>query len=1063
MKRKALRFTSAVFLIVMSILGLIVQPAIACNSDNSAKNFTVQDTDPSNFIFKGSIGNSHKVNEAFAVNVFITNYGQAGKPLTLDYDVPVTVKLKGPGHYEKDYPATLSKGEKYATVYVTCPSAGVWSIYVSGHQEKNGSNKHDEDSDLTLAGPWTFYVGSKDGVVLSIQPSEATMPSGDTKQFQAYFVYSNMEPIDVTDICSWGSSDNNVATVNTAGMSNRLFGFSRVFALFYGNNNNNNENDNENEDGKGKDNGNGNGNNKDDENKSNGNGNVNGNGNGGNGNHYGWQDVGQNAGEYDGQAGLVTADNAGTATITASFDSFFWNYVINPIFELLHIPVEDTATAKVTVMSPTLYITPENPSVAVDDTIQMKAQFVYPDSDKTVDDVTEKATWSSSSNNATVDSKGVVTGVKEGTANISVAYKGKTQSTNVTVIGAQTFQITPQTTDVDLNGTADLKAQIIYADGSSSDVTEDTNWSVDDATIASVDKNGVITGLKLGTTVIKGKYKGKYENSATVTVVNPVLKISPSSPPPTIPINGTIQLQALLGAKIVTNEVNWSVDSSGIATMVAGSPGLFKGLKPGNATITVIYNGQTTSITLIVAQPTLSITTDKTRINTGEPLQLHAYYYDGVNNPSTDVTNEANWSTELFNNCQLGLLTATQEGSITVKASYQGVEAERVIYAVQPKLIISAAPDRASLNVGGSTVKLQAAYIDSDTDNSGIDVTNSAAWSSDDSSVLSVSNIGVVQAFKPGETTIHVSYNGVGGTRVVSASRLMKAFEPVLTFNTTKTKVNVNSTLDLTVLSTDAFGTDTDVTRSVKWETSDPSVLTVSTTGRVTGVKAGKAIVTATYITQDGVTVTKQIELEVCLPTLSVQPSLVLVEVGVTSNTRLNAIYTDADGERDVSSGVTWSSSSPNIASIDSSNGNGVKGNSAGSAIITASYPVPGSLTHEPLTARTSVSVINPQSTKLVIEPYTTSSDVGTKIQYRAYLNGIDVTDQVNWSTSDDNALSIGNVNDANNKKGLAEIKNPAGRPVTITAAYEGITGTAYLKIGPPGVVWEVEPAPQGN
>lgn len=179
--------------------------------------------------------------------------------------------------------------------------------------------------------------------------------------------------------------------------------------------------------------------------------------------------------------GKVTAVNAGLATIT--------------------VTTEDgakTAVCNVTVIARVTGVTLDKTALEVfvgrNDTLT--ATIAPADAtDKTV-------TWSTSDAAvATVDANGKVTGVAEGTATITVTTNDGnfTASATVTVKPVACEGVTlPATSSVILGSKTTLTPTFTPADTTNKNVT----WSSSDETIATVDENGVVKGVKSGTATI---------------------------------------------------------------------------------------------------------------------------------------------------------------------------------------------------------------------------------------------------------------------------------------------------------------------------------------------------------------------------------------------------------------------------------------------------------------------------------------------------------------------------------------------------------------------------------
>ena len=117
----------------------------------------------------------------------------------------------------------------------------------------------------------------------------------------------------------------------------------------------------------------------------------------------------------------------------------------------------------------------------------------------------KKVIWTSTDESvATVNVSGVVTGVAEGTATISVTTEdgGKTASCTVTVSSTEvnvTDVILDKESMVLLTGESDnLVATIVPDDATNQNLT----WSSEDETIATVDASGLVKGVSVGETMI---------------------------------------------------------------------------------------------------------------------------------------------------------------------------------------------------------------------------------------------------------------------------------------------------------------------------------------------------------------------------------------------------------------------------------------------------------------------------------------------------------------------------------------------------------------------------------
>ena len=199
--------------------------------------------------------------------------------------------------------------------------------------------------------------------------------------------------------------------------------------------------------------------------------------------------------------------------------------------------------------------------------------------------------WTSSNNDiAVVDENGFVTGISNGDVTITATTEnGKTATWNVTVISTPLsigLDKENVTLDISTNKTYQFKATI-YPSTANTDIG--LTWSSSDNSVATVNKDGVVTGVKNGTTVITVVTENKKVTSASVTVqTSPVsISISPSSA--TIDLsaeNKSVQLKATISPNTtnIKDKITWTSTNNNIATV--DSNGLVRGYANGTVTIT---------------------------------------------------------------------------------------------------------------------------------------------------------------------------------------------------------------------------------------------------------------------------------------------------------------------------------------------------------------------------------------------------------------------------------------------------------------------------------------------
>ncbi|MCB9547706.1 MAG: Ig-like domain-containing protein [Myxococcales bacterium] len=112
--------------------------------------------------------------------------------------------------------------------------------------------------------------------------------------------------------------------------------------------------------------------------------------------------------------------------------------------------------------------------------------------DGTSRDVTAEATWTSSNPDVASVSAGVITAVGVGTATITVELQQARASIDLTVVEAapslMAIDISPEAPRLALEGEEQFKATARYTDGSTADVTDQVEWTVDDDRVLGIDE-----------------------------------------------------------------------------------------------------------------------------------------------------------------------------------------------------------------------------------------------------------------------------------------------------------------------------------------------------------------------------------------------------------------------------------------------------------------------------------------------------------------------------------------------------------------------------------------------
>ena len=359
--------------------------------------------------------------------------------------------------------------------------------------------------------------------------------------------------------------------------------------------------------------------------------------------------------------GKVTAVAEGTATIT--------------------VKTKDggkTATCKVTVTAKTVPVegiafTNDNVSVTVGDTTLLYVSFTPNNASN------KKVTWSSSNKSvATVDTKGNVIGVKEGTATITVKTNdgGKTATCKVTVsskvIPVEGIAFKKDNVSVAEGETALLYVSFTPNDASNKKVT----WTSSNKSVATVDTKGNVTGVKAGTATITVKTNdGGKTATCKVTVTAKsvaVSKVTLNKTTLTLETGSEAVLVATVAPSNATNKkVTWSSSNKGVVTV--DQDGKIKAVKAGTATITVTTDdgGKKATCAVTVTNKSVEVTGVKLDKSTVSLLESQTAQLTATISPSNATDNSITWETSNASVATVdytGKITAVKTGTATITA-----------------------------------------------------------------------------------------------------------------------------------------------------------------------------------------------------------------------------------------------------------------------------------------------------------------------------------------------------------------------------------------------------------
>jgi hypothetical protein len=744
-----------------------------------------------------------------------------------------------------------------------------------------------------------------------------------------------------------------------------------------------------------------------------------------------------------GTKGDAQAVAPGTARVTASYDG-----------------VSGFTDATVVAALVSIEVTPAAPTISHGSSTSFMAIGVY--SDTTTADVTELATWTSDTTSVLTVSdaaltKGAAQAVAPGTARVTATYQGISGFTDATVVATLvSIGVTPAAPTISHGSSASFTATAVFSDTTTGDVTELATWTSDTTSVLTVSNaagtKGDAQAVAPGTARVTATYQGS-SGFTDATVVATLVSIEVTPAAPTISHGSSASFMATAAysdttTADVTELATWTSDTTSVLTVsdAAGTKGVAQAVAPGTARVTATYQGISgfTDATVVATLVSIGVTPAAPTISHGSSASFTAtaVYSDTT---TADVTELATWTSGTTSVLTVsdaagtkGVAQAVAPGTARVTATYQGSSGFTDATVVATLVSIDVLPAAPTLFVGSTTpFTATAVYSDATT----ADVTELATWTSDTTSVLTVSDAagtkGDAQALAPGAARVTATYQGVPGftdaTVVHEGGLVSIAILPVAP------ETVVGGTVELFAMGTYDDGTTSVLNDSATWSSTDPLIATVSN-GTVTGEAAGSATITATVGFVDG-SVTVNVS-EFTMASLRIAPDLVLVSQG--GSMPVQALALDAAGaEVDVTSAATWSSDTPGVATVA---GGVVSGVSAGLAQVSAVHGT---------TATANVIV---EAKELVALRLSSPASLGVGAGFTDQLRAIglysdwserDVTDLAAWTS--DLSLVV-SVSDDADSKGV--VYAASAGTANVTAAYGGLSATTTFTVAPRAVLW---------
>ena len=398
-------------------------------------------------------------------------------------------------------------------------------------------------------------------------------------------------------------------------------------------------------------------------------------------------------------------------------------------------------------------------------------------------------------------------------------------------ITVQSIALSQPSAELIIGETLNLKATVSPSNATYDGIT----WTSTKTSVATVSGSGQVSALAEGNTTITAMAGGKTA-SCSITVVKgyvAVSSISLNKDSIDLVEGDTETLTATVSPNDATDKtVSWSSSNDAVATVKDGT---ITAIKEGEATISAKAGEKTASCKVVVAKkviPVESLELNKTELDLveGDSETLTATI-----SPEDATDKSISWtsSRESIATVKDGIVTAISEGEATITAKAGEKTAScKVVVAKKVIPVNSIELNKTELELKkGESSTLTATVLPTNATNP------SVSWSSSNSDIAKVDQNGKVNAIG-------------GGEAIITAKAGDKTAECKVSVSVPATSVSLNKTFvemhPSELIQLVASILPNDMTDSIFWSSSDPSVASVDDSGKVTAHNKGITTITVT-------------------------------------------------------------------------------------------------------------------------------------------------------------------------------------------------------------------------
>ncbi|CAH8718328.1 Ig-like domain-containing protein [Paenibacillus thiaminolyticus] len=393
--------------------------------------------------------------------------------------------------------------------------------------------------------------------------------------------------------------------------------------------------------------------------------------------------------------------------------------------------------------------------------------------DGNLEDVTDKADWSTSDSGVAEVKDGSVKPIGVGTATITATYLGATKSVSVVVRPSyQAMRISPDKKQTMLLGDAPLQVQtfVLNSGDTQEEVTHLAEWTSSNVMAVTVEQ-GQVYAKAAGTATVTAKYKG-LSKSVEVNVIPAIEKLTWPEEDKDKDKDGIRKMdiymeesQSLPKVSAVTLGGD-TVDVSDLAVWTSSNTGVIsikdekmKAESRGTATLTANVRGHEISMEVTVKRKALILqsNTSEMTIVTGREQAVPDVTVIYMNGDEENVTSEVKWESSSPNLLVVnGKLKGLVASKVTLNGTYGNVKISVKVTIEEEVVRFEIEPDQLTLNVKKSqSIKVTGYYKNGKK----ISLGSKVDWKSDNEKIATVKGSSV-KGVAIGSTVLNGEFQG---------------------------------------------------------------------------------------------------------------------------------------------------------------------------------------------------------------------------------------------------------------------------------------------------------------